>query len=88
MFPFFITLDMSNKINAELALYMQSHPGDNFNIIITLTEGADPLSLPLDNYQVLMENILSSTSSTDTIKKLAENDLVVSIEPDIEINFL
>jgi hypothetical protein len=79
---------MTNKINTELALYMQSHPRDNFNIIITLTEGADPLSLPLDNYQVLMENILSSTTSTDIIKKLAENDLVISIEPDIEINFL
>jgi hypothetical protein len=79
---------MTNKINTELALYMQSHPRGNIKIIITLTEGADPLSLPLDNYQVLMENILSSTTSIDIIKKLAENDLVISIEPDIEINFL
>ncbi len=76
------------KIHYQLEQEIKSHPDDRFNVLITTRSGFDPDDLELDNYKVLMSNIIVSKIDAKKITELSKNQDVLSIEKDTEMEVL
>lgn len=76
------------KIHYQLEQEIKSHPEDHFNVLITTRSGSDPDNLELDDYKVLMNNIIVSKIDAKKITELSKRQDVLSIEKDTEMEVL
>jgi len=71
-----------NKIDTRLEIQMSLHPGDTFDVIITLMEGTDMQAMGLPEHRVLMHNIVAASLKADQLCALSKMEYVLAVEPD------
>ena len=73
------------KIHSNLEHEMKLNPSRVFNVLITLHKGEAPDSLALLNYNLLMDNIITTSLSSAQIITLSAKEQIVAIELDEEM---
>lgn len=75
-------------ISEPLRSKVNSEPNSTFNVLVVVNQDTDVKKLQLKEYDLLMDNILSTTLSGSEIKELSQRDDVQSIELNDEAGIL